>query len=106
MRTYAQQKAGLTRAMNSKNFAKLVAECKRVIVEWEDLPYGWPDDWHRWNIALADGYSHVRHEYIQGRESTQPVYVDMNDLRWQVATEQTESKKRKRGDLLKEHLGA
>lgn len=84
MRSYSQQKAALTRAMKSKNYAKVVAECERVITEWENLPYGWPDDWHRWNIALEDAYSHVRHEWIQGRETTLPEYVDLDGLRRRV----------------------
>lgn len=81
-RTWAQQKAGLTRAMNSKRYDKVLAECKRVIREWDELPYGWPDDWHRWNIALEDAWQHVRHEYIQGRESVLPEHVPFESLRW------------------------
>lgn len=81
IRTYAQQKSGLTRAVNSKRYDKVIAECKRTIAEWEHLPYGWPDDWHRWNVALSDAYSNARHEYVQGRNSVRPVPCTMDELR-------------------------
>lgn len=52
-RTYGQQKAALTRAERSSNPAeKVKAECERVVQEWNEN--GWPDNWHRWNIALGD----------------------------------------------------
>lgn len=57
-RTYAAQKGALTRALRTpdpaKRAAAVVAECRRVVIEWATLPYGWPDDWARWNRALSD----------------------------------------------------
>ena len=79
-RTYKAQKAGLTRATNrlvralkdkrdskGRDFdgkldeairyaaVKVHAECKRTVGEWNETEKGyWPDDWHRWNIALRD----------------------------------------------------
>lgn len=71
MRTFSQQKAGLTRAVNRAKKAKdagdselareiVETECARAVFEWESdewvRPGCWPDDWHRWNIALRDVY--------------------------------------------------
>lgn len=62
VRTFAQQKAGLTRAVKRGHEAVL-AECKRTVAEWESAEwatrYGvrqgaWPDDWARWQRALDD----------------------------------------------------
>lgn len=78
MRSYAQQKAALTRA-TKRGYDAVLAECKRVIAEWEQLPYGWPDDWHRWNIALEDAWQDARFD----RERQTPPYVSFEDLRWQ-----------------------
>lgn len=83
-RTYARQKAALTHAIRSKDYAKVIAECERVIAEWETLPYGWPDDWHRWNIALEDAYSHACREYGDGR-GQRPTHVTLDQLRYQIA---------------------
>jgi hypothetical protein len=61
MRSYAAQKAGLTRAVNSGNPVKIQSEVIRTITEWENLR-AWPDDWHRWNVAYNDTlpwYKHV-----------------------------------------------
>lgn len=81
IRTWSAQKAGLTRAINSHDYGKVVAECKRVIGEWEGLPHGWPDDWHRWNIALSDGWDHERNRYVTGHIVEMPAFQDMADLR-------------------------
>lgn len=51
-RTYAQQKAALTRIVKTKNPEKLISECKRVITEWNQTY--WPDDWTKWQRALDD----------------------------------------------------
>jgi hypothetical protein len=51
MRTYAQQKGALTRALKAGPEAVL-AEVERVEREWDES--GWPDNWHRWNIARWD----------------------------------------------------
>jgi hypothetical protein len=58
VRTFSAQKAGLTRAVRSGDPQKVRAECIRTVREWESnlgqFTHGWPDDWHRWNIALRD----------------------------------------------------
>jgi len=51
MRTYAQQKAGLTRAKKAGRDA-LIAECRKVKAEWNAS--SWPDDWAAWQRALDD----------------------------------------------------
>lgn len=48
---YAQQKAALTRAINSGDKDKVIAACKKAVEEWGDV---WPDDWSRWQRALDD----------------------------------------------------
>ena len=59
-RTYAGQKAGLTRAVASGDPKRVEAECRRVIErDWTEgsphTPY-WPDDWSRWQRALEDAF--------------------------------------------------
>ena len=46
-------KSKLTRAINSKNPDKVRDACVAALAEWK-LWGAWPDDWHRWNIALSD----------------------------------------------------
>ena len=50
-RSYSQQKAALTRALNTGSEERVVAEAKRVLAEWGQA---WPDDWSRWQRALDD----------------------------------------------------
>lgn len=63
VRTFAQQKAGLTRAVRSGTPSKVVDQCTRTVREWNSPEWAaahnvrqgaWPDAWHRWNIALRD----------------------------------------------------
>lgn len=49
---FRRQKGALTRAINSKDPHKVIAACVKVTDEWAGK--AWPDDWHRWNIALSD----------------------------------------------------
>jgi hypothetical protein len=65
MRTYAQQKAGLTRALKTGSHDKVRAETRRAMDEWASAEwkakYGtnaWPDDWARWQRALDDSAGH------------------------------------------------
>lgn len=51
---YTRQKAALTRAVNSKDPAKIEAAVIKTVGEWNDGHYAWPDDWHRWQRALDD----------------------------------------------------
>jgi hypothetical protein len=62
VRTYAQQKAGLTRAQK-KGYEAVLLECRRTVTEWESQAWAdahrvrrgaWPDDWSRWQRALDD----------------------------------------------------
>ena len=52
-KAFRQQKSALTRAVNSKDPAKIEAAVKKAVNEWSQWP-AWPDDWHRWQIALDD----------------------------------------------------
>jgi hypothetical protein len=56
-KAYVRQKAALTRAINSKDKAKIEAACKKAVAEWNAAGGQWPDDWNRWQIALDDAYS-------------------------------------------------
>ena len=55
IRTYAQQKSALTRALNKPDERArrnaVIAEVRRVKAEWGNA---WPDDWSRWQRALDD----------------------------------------------------
>ena len=55
---FRQQKAALTRALNTadpeKRAEKVVAACLKAMGEWDNWKYGWPDDWARWERALSD----------------------------------------------------
>lgn len=52
-RTWTAQKAGLTRALNSRDRNRIITELLRTRDEWDALR-SWPDAWHRWNIASRD----------------------------------------------------
>ena len=61
-RSFAQQKAALTRALNiadpDERCTKVEREVLRVVDEWNSgqgqFTGGWPDDWSRWYRALQD----------------------------------------------------
>lgn len=74
VRTYAQQKAGLTRATkkgeprSTERYDAVLAECRKTIAEWESAEWAaahrvrqgaWPDDWARWQRALGDAHPSV-----------------------------------------------
>lgn len=50
---FKQQKAALTRAVNSEDPEAVKAACKKAVDEWSEWP-AWPDDWSRWQRALDD----------------------------------------------------
>jgi len=60
------QKAALTRAVKSGDAAKVVAVCRAAVAEWNEIG-AWPDDWHRWQIALNDVSGYHR-------------FIDLEDL--------------------------
>lgn len=45
-------KSRLTRALNTKDPSKVLAETSRAFAIFEEK--GYPDDWHRWNRAKED----------------------------------------------------
>lgn len=49
-----RQRAALTRAINSKDPAKVVLACRNAVREWNSPGAMWPDDWSRWQRALDD----------------------------------------------------
>ena len=63
MTKFAQQKAALTRAVNSGSFQKVVDATRKVLSEWGNV---WPDDWARWQRALDDAWWHERGRYLRG----------------------------------------
>lgn len=56
---FRAQKAALTRAVKSGDKDKVVAAVRKAVEEWNGPIFdgAWPDDWHRWNIALQDATS-------------------------------------------------
>jgi hypothetical protein len=52
VRTHAQQKAGLTRAINSGKSERVIKEINRAVEEWNQTY--WPDDWADWQRAHDD----------------------------------------------------
>jgi hypothetical protein len=52
-REHPKQKAALTRAVKSGDKAKVLAACTAAVKAWDAIG-AWPDDWHRWQIALDD----------------------------------------------------
>lgn len=51
---YRAAKSALTRAVNTGDPAKIEAQVRKTVDEWNDGHYAWPDDWHRWQRALDD----------------------------------------------------
>ena len=49
-----RQKAALTRAINSGDPQKVIDAVRAAVEEWEQPDSLWPDDWARWQRALAD----------------------------------------------------
>ena len=52
-RVHPRQKAALTRAIKTGNAETIARVCKAAIAEWNAIG-AWPDDWHRWQVALND----------------------------------------------------
>lgn len=60
---YRNLKTRLTRALNSGDHRRVIAECDRALALFDEK--GYPDDWHRWQIAHADAT--LRLEYATRR---------------------------------------
>jgi len=58
---YPKQKAALTRALKSKDPAKVRAVCAKAVREWDEIG-AWPDAWSRWQRALDDARIYTRLE--------------------------------------------
>jgi len=55
------QKSALTRAIKSRDPERILSVCAAAVREWNAIG-AWPDDWHRWQIALSDSGTFVRLE--------------------------------------------
>ena len=66
---YPKQKAALTRALKTRDYATVRAACVKAVKEWDSEFGMWPDDWSRWQRALDD---------TAGWNGT---YVSLEDLR-------------------------
>lgn len=53
-------KSRLTRAINSGDPHKVVAEVTATYQEWDDGNFAYPDDWHHWERALQDADYAIR----------------------------------------------
>jgi GGDEF domain-containing protein len=51
---YRQQKAALTRAVNSEDVDRITTAVKAAVRQWEQPNRYWPDGWRRWQNALDD----------------------------------------------------
>ena len=49
-----RQRAALTRAVNSRDPAKVILAAQKAVSEWNQPGMAWPDDWSRWQRALDD----------------------------------------------------
>jgi hypothetical protein len=63
-KVHPKQKAALTRAVKSKDRAKIEATVRAAITEWNEIGC-WPDDWARWNIAFNDARPYWDYKDIQ-----------------------------------------
>jgi hypothetical protein len=50
--THRRLKSALTRALNSGDPVNVLRAVETALAEWDGK--AWPDDWHRWQIALDD----------------------------------------------------
>lgn len=59
---FRQQKAALTRAVNSGDWRKVLIACRAAVRAWSAAPFNgaWPDDWSRWQRALDDAMGYDR----------------------------------------------
>lgn len=80
-RQFKVQKAALTRAINSKDPAKVREAAKKAVKQWDEIG-SWPDSWHNWNIALGDAYNWARQAYIEGKgERPDSLDYELEELR-------------------------
>lgn len=70
-RQWTQQKSALTRAINSKDPAKIIATTVKTVGEWEEKGF-WPDAWSRWQRALDDAFNIARDAYVRGETDVRP----------------------------------
>lgn len=84
---YRNQKSALTRAINSGDPEKVIAATRKAVAEWAGWKYGWPDDWHRWNIALSDAYTKAYFDYRDGKTEVKPDVnrFEIDNIRREVA---------------------
>ena len=53
-RMVRRQRAALTRAVNSGDPERVIIACRDAVTEWNQPGAMWPDEWSRWQRALAD----------------------------------------------------
>jgi hypothetical protein len=61
---YSQQKAALTRAINSGRPMAVLEACRKAKQQWDAAGGAWPDDWSRWQRALDDSAVKYRATYV------------------------------------------
>lgn len=65
---YRAQKARLTKAKNSGDPKRVLEAVEKTLEEWDGKV--WPDDWHRWNVALSDAlFAYDRSDAIDDPEA-------------------------------------
>lgn len=82
-REFPKQKAALTRALKSGDYAKVVATTRKTIAEWNETG-AWPDDWAHWQRALDDAWWDTRARVIRGElDDIMPDQVSMDHLQYE-----------------------
>lgn len=56
---FSAAKSRLTRAVNSGDPARIIAEVDRTFAEWDAGDFAYPDDWMRWNRAKQDAEFYI-----------------------------------------------
>lgn len=57
-RLYRKHKAALTRAMNRKDWPKVITVCEAAMADFEQ--HGYPDDWARFQRGANDAHLKMR----------------------------------------------
>lgn len=59
---FVRLKTKLTRAINSKDDARIIRTCNKALAIFDDK--GSPDDWNRWNRAKDDAETRQRYSKV------------------------------------------
>jgi len=63
-RVHPSQKRALTLAVKSGDPARIERVTRAAIAVWNQIG-AWPDDWHRWEVAVNDSRPHWNPAYLR-----------------------------------------